>query len=325
MKRYIAMHKRYSMFMLVLLAILIVTLTGFAWNEKTVTVVADGTTQTIKTHLNSKDGIVKDAGISLGKDDKIILNTSSLQDGSSLTVLRAFPVIVHINGNTKTVMTVQTDVHALADELGYLPPHYIPVGDVTTKLHGGSEVTIEKITSRAVKEYERTTNPQEQREEDNTLAAGTESVVQEGTGGVEKVKEEILYANGKEISRVIVEKKQVSPGTPRVVKVGTNTDVPVTPNISNARMLIMEASAYLPTDGDGRGITASGIYAVRGGVAVDPNVIPLGTRLYIPGYGEAIAADTGGAINGNRIDLLMDSYAECMAFGRQTVQVYILD
>ena len=87
---------------------------------------------------------------------------------------------------------------------------------------------------------------------------------------------------------------------------------------------IMEASAYLPTDGGGAGITASGMVAQYGVVAVDPDVIPLGTRLYIPGYGEAIAADTGGAIIGNKIDLCMESYSEAMQFGRRDVTVYVL-
>ena len=90
-------------------------------------------------------------------------------------------------------------------------------------------------------------------------------------------------------------------------------------------VLTMEASAYLPSDGGGSGITASGIPAGYGVVAVDPWVIPLGTRLYIPGYGEAIAADTGGAIRGNKIDLCMEDYASCMQFGRRFVDVYVLD
>ena len=87
----------------------------------------------------------------------------------------------------------------------------------------------------------------------------------------------------------------------------------------------MHASAYLPSDGGGSGITASGIPARHGVVAVDPNVIPLGTRLYIPGYGEAIAADTGGAIVGHTIDLCMESYDEAIQFGRRSVEVYVLD
>lgn len=91
-----------------------------------------------------------------------------------------------------------------------------------------------------------------------------------------------------------------------------------------AAVLTMEATAYLPTDGDGYGITATGIPATYGVVAVDPYVIPLGSRLYIPGYGEAIAADTGGAIIGYRIDLCMESYDACMEFGRRNVTVYVL-
>ena len=88
---------------------------------------------------------------------------------------------------------------------------------------------------------------------------------------------------------------------------------------------VMEASAYLPSDGGGSGITASGMRARHGIVAVDPDVIPLGTRLFIPGYGLAIAADTGGAILGDKIDLCMEDYGSAMDFGRRDVRVYVLD
>lgn len=90
-------------------------------------------------------------------------------------------------------------------------------------------------------------------------------------------------------------------------------------------VMAMEATAYLPTDGDGACITALGIPATYGVVAVDPSIIPLGSRVYIPGYGMAIAADTGGAIVGYCIDLCMESYAEAMNFGRRVVTVYVLD
>ena len=86
----------------------------------------------------------------------------------------------------------------------------------------------------------------------------------------------------------------------------------------------MEATAYLPTDGSAEGITAMGIPATYGIVAVDPAIIPLGTRVYIPGYGEALAADTGGAIYGYRIDLCMEDYYQAMDFGRRTVTVFVL-
>ena len=96
-------------------------------------------------------------------------------------------------------------------------------------------------------------------------------------------------------------------------------------NRSYREVYTMEATAYLPTDGGGAGITAMGIPARHGVVAVDPSIIPLGSRVYIPGYGEAIAADTGGAIYGDRIDLCMETYGEAINFGRRYVTVYVLD
>ena len=96
-------------------------------------------------------------------------------------------------------------------------------------------------------------------------------------------------------------------------------------NYDVAYTLEMEATAYQPSDGGGDGITASGVPAQWGIVAVDPDIIPLGTRLYIPGYGEAIAADTGGAIEGLKIDLCMESYEDCMNFGRRDIVVHVLN
>ena len=103
-------------------------------------------------------------------------------------------------------------------------------------------------------------------------------------------------------------------------------DVVETPQgyVPYTQMLGMEATAYLPTDGSAEGLTAMGIPASYGIVAVDPDIIPLGTRVYIPGYGEALAADTGGAIYGYRIDLCMENYWQAMDFGRRTVTVFVL-
>ena len=86
----------------------------------------------------------------------------------------------------------------------------------------------------------------------------------------------------------------------------------------------MEATAYA-----GDTITATGATPVRNPnglstIAVDPSIIPLGSKVYIPGYGEAIAADTGGAIKGHRIDLFLNSENECENWGRQNVTLYVL-
>ena len=74
----------------------------------------------------------------------------------------------------------------------------------------------------------------------------------------------------------------------------------------------------------GYGITATGMRVKPGVIAVDPRVIPLGTYVYVRGYGYSIAADTGGAIKGNRIDVYMKTLREAYQWGRRTVNVYIL-
>ena len=92
-----------------------------------------------------------------------------------------------------------------------------------------------------------------------------------------------------------------------------------------SRSLNMSASAYSAYDPGNSNRTYGGNTLHKGLVAVDPTLIPLGTRLFIPGYGYAIADDIGGSIKGNRIDLAFDSHSEAIQFGRQKVTVYIID
>lgn len=93
-----------------------------------------------------------------------------------------------------------------------------------------------------------------------------------------------------------------------------------TADLANLEPVIMECTAYTHTGSR----TATGVMPRYGVVAVDPKVIPLGSQLYVVGYGPAIAADTGGLIKGNIIDIFLDSEAACRQWGRRKVQVYIL-
>jgi 3D (Asp-Asp-Asp) domain-containing protein len=107
--------------------------------------------------------------------------------------------------------------------------------------------------------------------------------------------------------------------------VPSNTKV-VAQTVTN-NYIIMRSSAYTRSRSEGTqdGITYTGVQVSRGCVAVDPSRIPLGTKLYIEGYGHAIANDTGGAIKGNRIDLYMHSKKEAFEWGRQEVRVWIIE
>jgi 3D (Asp-Asp-Asp) domain-containing protein len=89
------------------------------------------------------------------------------------------------------------------------------------------------------------------------------------------------------------------------------------PPPTGKHQLTVSATCY-----DLSGTTATGVPVGRGVVAVDPSVIPLGTRLYVPGYGNGVAADVGGGIQGATIDLWMHP-SECAAWGRRTVTVTI--
>jgi len=88
--------------------------------------------------------------------------------------------------------------------------------------------------------------------------------------------------------------------------------------------LNVRATAYTPLDPGCNGITATGTQARYGVLAVDPNVIPYGTRVYIPGYGYAVAEDCGGAIKGNRVDVCYETKQEARNWGVKNVTIYIL-
>lgn len=90
-------------------------------------------------------------------------------------------------------------------------------------------------------------------------------------------------------------------------------------------VVYVSATGYSAYDPGNHNRTASGTLVRRGVIAVDPSFIPLGTRVYIPGYGEAVAEDVGLDIRGNRIDVAFDTREEAMAYGRQDVELYIIE
>ena len=91
------------------------------------------------------------------------------------------------------------------------------------------------------------------------------------------------------------------------------------------RIVSVIATAYSAQDPGNSNHTASGTLVRHGVIAVDPSFIPLGTRVFIPDYGEAVAEDVGWGIQGNVIDVAFDTHEEALAFGRQNLEIYILD
>jgi len=134
---------------------------------------------------------------------------------------------------------------------------------------------------------------------------------------------------GAEIRREPVSSKVLKHSVPEVLAVGVAGSLSSRGYFSGRRMIVMLATAYDPSPasngGSSSGRTATGLRIGHGVVAVDPRFIPLGTRLYVEGYGYAVAADTGGSIKGNRIDLGADTAAAARRIGRRKVIVHILE
>lgn len=172
------------------------------------------------------------------------------------------------------------------------------------------------------------------------LAAG--AVLVPGQNGEKSVTYKVTYVDGKEFRKVRLSSAVTKEAISSKVSCGPKTVRKVaakpakSPNRSVSRQssrsmsfagrktVTMTATAYA-AESFRHSKTATGTRAVRGVVAVDPRVIPLGTKLYIEGYGYAVAADTGGAIKGNRIDLVMNTVRECRNWGRRKVKVHILN
>lgn len=95
--------------------------------------------------------------------------------------------------------------------------------------------------------------------------------------------------------------------------------------IPSGRAIYVSASAYSAYDPGNSKHTASGTLVRRGVIAVDPDVIPLGTHVFIPGYGEAVAEDIGSSIRGHRIDVAFDTHEEALSFGRRDLEIIIID
>ncbi|VBB06580.1 Hypothetical protein LUCI_1816 [Lucifera butyrica] len=315
-----------KMRMLLIGAVIVASLvaTGFVWAHKTVHIVVDGKNLNVSTLYNNPQEVLLQAGVTLGPNDEYRLSTGKLVNGSTIEVDRAAPVTLVYRGETRKVITNKPTVGEAAHALGIPADHIKLVPDENTKVTPNMQIQAIVLTEKTISQEESIPYPVV-RQPDSDMEQGQEQVVENGQNGAKTVSIRLKFADGQQVGSEPVEEKIIREAKPQIIKVGTRDTVETSRGEMRFRRVEwMRATAYLPTDGSSEGITASGIPARRGIVAVDPSVIRLGTRLFIPGYGLALAADTGSAITGNRIDLCMENSNEAWSFGHQTVKVYIL-
>lgn len=168
------------------------------------------------------------------------------------------------------------------------------------------------------------------------LRSGASRVIKHGVPGEKEIKYRVYSrTDGVELRRETLSTRVTKKPVPEIVEEGAKTAVrgkyaSRRGYSSGRRVVIMHATYYDPYNcgGSGNGRTRTGLLAGYGTVAVDPSFIPLGTKLYVEGYGYAVAADTGGAIKGNRIDLGVDTVRDAKRIkikNWKKVRVHILD
>lgn len=193
----------------------------------------------------------------------------------------------------------------------------------------GMTITIERV-EKEIFDQEVSVPFEVKKEEDDTLYKGETKIVQKGVEGLKAETVQNTFVNGNHVSVDVLKSEMVKEPVTEIQKVGIKK-TPAQAAMGDRKVkkvITMEATAYDPSAGSK---TAMGTRARVGAVAVDPRVIPLGSKLYIESmdgyssYGYATAEDTGGAIKGNRIDLFYSSNSEALRFGRRNVRVYVLD
>lgn len=155
------------------------------------------------------------------------------------------------------------------------------------------------------------------------------TVIQEGRVGLKRVTYRVRAVDGVEESRTRLEEVIVREPVAQVVVARKPQLLGSRGAYTGKRVLNVLATAYDPGKGScgkyANGTTCNGKRAGYGIIAVDPKVIPLGAKLYVPGYGYGIAADVGSAIKGNRIDLGFNSRPGALAWGKKWVKLTIVD
>jgi uncharacterized protein YabE (DUF348 family) len=166
---------------------------------------------------------------------------------------------------------------------------------------------------------------------DEKLQKGQEKVIAPGKQGRVSRQYEVVLENGREVSRKLINEQNISQKQDKIVAVGTK-DLALQVSrgeAPNGREFYVTATAYTAYCNGCSGHTATGLNLRANPnmkvIAVDPGIIPLGSKVYVEGYGYAVAADTGGAIKGYIVDLLMPSNADAYRWGRKKVKITVLN
>jgi uncharacterized protein YabE (DUF348 family) len=309
--------------MIIILILGILALAGYAWANKTIILQVDGKEIQVQSYSRSVSDLLKLQGIILMPQDEVTPALSTkLRENMRVVVNHAVQLTVTVDGRTDQVFSCRRTVgEVLKEQKIPLVPEDLVEPAPGTPVKKGVKIKVVRVCVK--EEIEEVPIPSLiRREADPHLANGLMRVIQAGKNGLEKQRWQITCHDGREVERRLVERNVVRAAVERVVRVGTLRQVSRGGyDVRFSRALDMVATAYTYT---GRN-TASGVPPRFGAVAVDPRVIPMGSRLYIEDYGYATALDRGSAIVGNRVDVFLETAAQASRWGVRRVKVYVLE
>ena len=276
------------------------------------------------------------------KDEVSPEKDSVAVDGMKIVIKRCPRVIVTADGKEYHALADGQTVAQILEENGIILGKDDEVSPSPDKvIKSDTKISVMRVTYKQETKTE-TLKYKTVKKQVTSLAAGKTKIVKTGANGKQEVTYKVKYVDGKRTSQKAVARKVIEKATDRVVNVGrkpasysssyTANEVSKGYFIDSAgkkvayrRSYTGQSTAYTASE-TGSNRTASGMTAAVGRVAVDPRKIPYGTKLYITGYGYCVAADTGGFVYNSStiVDLYMNTYSECISWGRRTVTMYVL-
>lgn len=310
-------------------------------------------TKTVKTRSDNVEEVLEEHGLDIGEADRLNVSAEKeVTDNEDIVITRGKKVTIKAAGQESVVTVTKANLTDALVEAGYIPGEYDVISSNGDTLAEGD--TIELVSVSHTEETVTESLPKGiEYVDDNTLAKGQEKVVDEGSDGTKEIKYKVVYQDGNEVSREVISETVTAEPKNKVIAQGTMVPTPApekTPaqtfsstkstvndnggtvnGYKYSKKITMTATAYSTSASENGGYTVSamGNPLQYGIVAVDPSVIPLGSKVYVTAadgswtYGVASAEDTGGAIKGNKIDLCYPTNAA--AFGRRSCVVYVLE
>ena len=288
------------------------------------------------TTAKTVGGFLEEIGVDFTSDDRVEPSPETrIRGGMAILFVKAKQVYLSDAGKPETPVRCSGDtvcdlINMLGLEINSLDriePH------PSTPLENEMHVVVDRVEVIDITSME-DIEPPLVIEPDPELPRGRMVETSPGEPGLAEEVIRHYYLNGSETTSVELGSRTIKEPEARQARVGVRSMPPLASRGGFDRsqfgaVMEMDVTAYDPGPGscgasaDGR--TATGHIAGRGVCAVDPSVIPLGTELWVEGYGYALACDTGGAIKGMRVDVCFDTSAEAMRWGRRDVLVYILE